>query len=159
MPIEILLFLYNLGYPSLPAFLTYSYVVSKPKGGTDLALKIVKLAVNQTHQISTSPTVTRFFYEVPELITGLDSLKIDASNFLDDRGEMASKLPNLQLNNSYFNVYINGVLQMDDHFAYTAGEEGVGSLLISLTEDTEIEKGTPIIIEIINFNPEINSTL
>ncbi len=126
------------------------------KGGKSLSLKIIKLSVIPKQSVSTSPMVARFFHEVPETITEVSSYKINASEFLDDRGEIVKDLPTLNLNNSYFNVYINGVLQMDDNFAYTAGEDGIGSLLISLTEDSEIPAATPIIMEVINFNPEIN---
>lgn len=118
-----------------------------------MGLKIVKLAVTSNTKISTSPTVTRFFYELSEPIVGSSTLKIDTSLFLDDTGNSVSSLPQLNLNNSYFNVYINGVLQMDDNFAYTAGEEGVGNLLISIPEGSELTVGTPIILEVINFNP------
>lgn len=134
-----------------------SYVEEKLKGGTCLSLKIVKLAINPKQTISTSPTVSRYFHEVPETITEVSTHKINASDFLDDRGEIAQSLPALNLNNSYFNVYINGVLQMDDNFSYTAGEDGIGTLLISLPEDSDIPKGTPIIMETVNFHPEIVS--
>lgn len=120
-----------------------------------MALKIIKIAFIPKQSISASPVVTRLFHEVPETISLISTHKIDAADFLDDQGEVVQNLPTLNMNNSYFNVYINGVLQMDDNFAYTAGESGIGSLLISLPEDAEIPKGTPIIIEIINFNPEI----
>lgn len=132
-------------------------LLEKLKGGTNLSLKIIKLSVIPKQTVTTSPMVARFFHEVPEAITGVSTHKIDASDFLDDRGEVVQELPTLNLNNSYFNVYINGVLQMDDNFAYTAGVDGVGSLLISLTEDSEIPTETPIIMEIINFNTEIQT--
>lgn len=120
-----------------------------------MALKIIKLALVPKQSISASPIVTRLFHEVTETISGISTYKINASDFFDDRGELVDHLPPLNMNNSFFNVFINGVLQMDDNFAYTAGESGIGSLLISLPEDAEIPKGTPIIIEIVNFNPEI----
>ncbi|GER71188.1 hypothetical protein BpJC7_24910 [Weizmannia acidilactici] len=123
-----------------------------------MGLKIIKLAVSSEAKIETAPTVTRFFYEVTEPIKDGSTLKIDASQFLDDSGNHVNTLPLLNLNNSYFNVYINGVLQMDDHFAYTAGEEGVGNLLISISEGS-IAAGTPIILEVINFDPILKTTL
>lgn len=46
---------------------------------------------------------------------------------------------------------------MDENFSYTAGEYGIGSLLLSLPDDSEIPKGTPIIMETVNFHPEIVS--
>ncbi|SFA72312.1 DUF4183 domain-containing protein [Bacillus sp. cl95] len=123
-----------------------------------MGLKIIKLSVSSDTKIATSPTVTRFFYEVPEPLSQITALKIDATHFLDDTGRSVESLPSLNLNNSYFNVYINGVLQMDDNFAYTAGEEGIGNLLISIPEGTEIAAGTPIILEVINFNPTLKTT-
>ena len=122
-----------------------------------MALKIVKLAITPKQTISTSPTVARYFHEVPETINEVTTHKINASDFLTDQGEIAQSLPVLNLNNSYFNVYINGVLQMDENFSYTAGEDGIGSLLFSLPDDSEIPKGTPIIMETVNFHPEIVS--
>lgn len=123
-----------------------------------MALKIIKLAIVTPKQtVSTSPTVARYFFEVPETITEVTTYKINAADFLDDRGETAQSLPTLNLNNSYFNVYINGVLQMEENFSYTAGENGIGSLLLSLPDGSEIPKGTPIIMETVNFFPDIVS--
>ncbi|MGE6489025.1 DUF4183 domain-containing protein [Paenisporosarcina sp. NPDC076898] len=122
-----------------------------------MSLKIIKLAETPNQKISILPTVTRLFHVVPEVISENSTHKIDASQFWDDGGEVVQELPTLNLNNSYFNVYINGALQMDDNFAYTAGEEGIGSLLLSVPEGSEILKGSPIIVEVINFNPVITS--
>jgi len=122
-----------------------------------LSLKIIKLAGMSNHKITALPTVTRLFHVVPKTIAEMNTHKIDASQFYDDAGEVVKELPTLNLNNSYFNVYINGALQMDENFAYTAGEEGIGSLLISIPEDSDIPKGSPIIVEVINFHPEISS--
>ena len=128
----------------------------KEKGGKNLSLRIIKLASSPNQKISTLPTITRLFHVVPEAISEMSTYKIDASAFFDDAGEVVLELPTLNLNNSYFNVYINGSLQMDENFAYTAGGEGVGSLLLSIPEESEILKGSPIIVEVVNFNPEIN---
>lgn len=122
-----------------------------------MGLKIIKLAITSETKIATSPTVSRFFYEVLEPLSQITSLKIDAANFLDDTGRNVHSLPSLNLNNSYFNVYINGVLQMDDNFAYTAGEQGIGNLLISIPEGSDIPVGTPIVLEVINFNPTLKT--
>ncbi|MFZ3587681.1 DUF4183 domain-containing protein [Bacillus sp. DJP31] len=123
-----------------------------------MSLKIIKLAVASNTHIATSPTVSRFFYEAFETIPETTFIKIDCSQFFDDTGTAVEYFPTLNLNNSYFNVYINGVLQMDDNFSYTAGEEGVGNLLISIPEGSEIANGTPIILEVINFNPILRTT-
>jgi hypothetical protein len=47
---------------------------------------------------------------------------------------------------------------MDDNFAYTSGEAGIGNLLISIPEGSVIAKGTPIVLEVINFNPTLKNT-
>ena len=105
--------------------------------------------------ISTTPLVMRFFHEVPETAQGLMTYKIGVEDFLDDSGEVVKELPLLNLNNNYFHVFINGVIQMDDNFSYTAGEQGIGSLIISVPEDSEIAAGSPIILEIVNFFPKL----
>lgn len=121
-----------------------------------MSLRIIKLSGSPSQTISTLPTVSRLFHVVPESIGENSTHRIDASQFYNDAGEIVQELPSLNLNNSYFNVYINGALQMDDNFAYTSGEEGIGSLLISVPEESEIVEGSPIIIEVVNFNPEIS---
>ncbi len=126
------------------------------KGGKNLSLKIIKLAGTPNPKISLHPSITRLFHVVPETVSEISTHRIDTSQFFDDSGEVAKELPQLNMNNSYFNVYINGTLQMDDNFAYTAGEEGIGSLLISISEESDILKGSPVVLEVINFNPEIS---
>ncbi len=120
-----------------------------------MSLKIVKLATSVVPTISTSPTVMRFFHEVTETIQGNTTYKISTSDFFNDSGEAIEELPPLNINNNYFHVFVNGVLQMDDNFSYIAGEEGIGSLLISVPDQSEIIAGSPIILEIVNFYPTI----
>ena len=122
-----------------------------------MSLKIIKLANSANPTISTSPTVMRFFHEVPKKVQGMDTYKINTTDFFNDSGELVEELPELNLNNNYFNVYVNGVLQMDDNFSYTAGGQGIGSLLISLPEESEILESTPVILEIVNFYPTITN--
>lgn len=120
-----------------------------------MPLKIIKIVDNSNQTFSISPSVTRLFYEVPETINGVSTHKVEVNDFLNDSGEVVENLPVLNLNNNYFNVFINGVLQMDDNFAYTAGEQGIGSLIISIPEDSEIPAGTSVIVEIVNFYPKV----
>ncbi|CAM3043652.1 DUF4183 domain-containing protein [Filibacter tadaridae] len=124
-----------------------------------MTLRIIKLAISSNQRITTSPTVTRLFHVVTEKIHSLTTHKINTSEFMDDSGNPAELLPELRMNNNYFNVFINGSLQMDELFAYTAGEEGVGSLIISVPENSEIPKGSPIILEIVNFYPRIKTNI
>ncbi|WP_075982649.1 DUF4183 domain-containing protein [Bacillus massilinigeriensis] len=123
-----------------------------------MVLRIFKLAISSENKISLSPTITRLFHVTSEPIAELSTHKISTTQFFNDSGEIVQALPELNMDNSYFNVYINGVLQMENIFSYTAGEEGIGSLLISVPEGSEIEKGTPIILEIVNFNPTVKTT-
>ncbi|PNK22065.1 hypothetical protein CBR56_29990 [Bacillus thuringiensis] len=61
--------------------------------------------------------------------------------------------------NSYVNVYVNGVLQMDGIYTYTAGSTGVGSLVINVPAGgTPILAGTPIIIEVITIDSDGTTT-
>jgi hypothetical protein len=123
-----------------------------------MGLKIIKLAVTSDTKIAMSPTVTRYFYEVLEHLSQIDTLKIDAAHFIDDTAQNVEVLPALNLNNSCFNVYINGVLQMNDNCGYTSGEGGIGNLLISIPEGSVIAEGTPIVLEVINVNPTSKNT-
>ncbi|BBO00354.1 MULTISPECIES: DUF4183 domain-containing protein [Sporolactobacillus] len=118
-----------------------------------MGLKIIKPVFEAKTSIALSPSVTRFFYELEQSVPEETVVKIDAAKFLDDTGAAVQSFPELELNNSYINVYINGVVQMEDNFAYTAGENGVGNLLITVPEGSTIAKGTPIIIEVANFDP------
>jgi hypothetical protein len=118
-----------------------------------MALKIIKLVTSIQASTATVPKISRFFYEMPYTFKGLATFNIDATNFVNDKGETITELPILNEKNSYFNVYINGMLQMEDNFAYTAGEEGIGNLFISVPEGSHITVQTPIILEVINFYP------
>lgn len=122
-----------------------------------MGLKIIKPVFEVKSSIKVSPSVTRFFYELEQSIPEETVVKIDAAKFLDDSGETVESFPVSELNNGYMNVSINGVVQMEDNFAYTAGEKGVGNLLITVPKGSDIAKGTPIIIEVINFDPMINT--
>ena len=122
-----------------------------------MSLRIIKLAITSNQSVSTSPSVTRLFHLVSETIPEMTTYKIGTSEFFDDSGEVADLLPSLNMNNNYFNVYINGLLQMDDNFAYTAGEDGVGSLIVTIPEESEIPKGSPVILEVVNFYPTVHT--
>ncbi|MDF2855973.1 MAG: hypothetical protein K0Q87_1824 [Neobacillus sp.] len=123
-----------------------------------MGLKIIKPVFEAESKITLSPSVTHFFYELEQSIPEETMVKIDVAKFLDDTGTAVESFPSLKLNNSYLNVYINGVVQMEDNFAYTAGENGIGNLLITVPEGSDIVKGTPIIIEVINFDPTHNTS-
>ena len=123
-------------------------------GGNVLALKIIQL-VQPKQSIDTAPLVYRFFHEVTETKAGQDTYKIEVDGFINDKGEVPDALPELQLNNHYFHVFINGMLQMDDNFSYTAGELGIGSLIISIPEGSTLYEQNPVVLEIVNFYPRM----
>jgi hypothetical protein len=127
--------------------------------GNMMGLKIIKLAAFAQTKVATVPKITRFFYEIPHQLEELTTFKIDTTNFLSDTGTLSTELPNLNENNGYFNVYINGILQMEDNFAYTSGEEGIGNLLISVPEGSDITANSPIILEVINFYPTTETVI
>ncbi|WP_232509688.1 DUF4183 domain-containing protein [Parageobacillus thermoglucosidasius] len=88
------------------------------------------------------------------------TLTIDAANFLQDGGNPATELPTLATNNSYYNVYINGVLQMEGIATYTPGATGVGSLAINVPAGGDpIPANTPIVLEIVQFAPSSTTTV
>lgn len=118
-----------------------------------MGLKIIKPVFTSEAGIIVSPTVTRLFYELEEQVQEKTIVKIDAAKFFDDTGAAVESLPQLNLNNSYLNVYINGILQMEDNFAYTSGEAEIGNLIITVPEGSDIAKGTPVIVEVVNYDP------
>ncbi|MED4453068.1 DUF4183 domain-containing protein [Metabacillus fastidiosus] len=119
-----------------------------------MPLKIMKLAVTAGAVTSLTPTVERFFNEAATTVTGAGTLTIAVEDFWTDTGADATALPALSTNNSYFNVYVNGVLQMDDVLAYTPGGTGVGQLVITVPAGSTIEANSPIVLIITNFAPD-----
>ena len=119
-----------------------------------MPLQIMKLAIAATTTVTASPTVSRFFYAATATTTGAATLTIDAADFFGDTGGAATALPALATDNSYYNVYINGVLQMDGLSIYTPGATGVGSLAITVPAGSSILTGSPIVLEVVNFAPD-----
>jgi len=118
-----------------------------------MTLKIMKLAVTATAETVTAPTVSRFFYEVEETVTGEAPLTIVAADFVNDIGGAVEELPELTTSNSYVEVYINGVLQMDAVFTYTPGGTGTGQLAINVPDGSAIEESSPVVLVVANFAP------
>lgn len=96
------------------------------------------------------PSVERFFTEAGAT-TGAGTLIIAVEEFWTDTGAAAD--------NSYFNVYINGVLQMDALLAYTPGGTGVGQLVITVPAGSTIQEGTPVVLAVTNFIPTSDTTI
>ncbi len=125
-----------------------------------MALQLMKLNITATTQTNAVPNDTRFFYETIAEIAAGTTLTIDAADFLQDDGTSLASLPTLSVNNSYFNVYINGVLQMEDISVYTEGATGVGSLAITPPAGGDsITSGSPVVLEVINYVPTSNTTV
>ena len=124
-----------------------------------LPLKIMKLAITATSTVDTFPTVERFFNEVAATVTGAGTLTIAVGDFWTDTGANATTLPALATDNSYFNVYVNGVLQMEDLLAYTPGGTGVGQLVITVPAGSTIEENSPVVLAITNFAPTSDTTI
>src|SRR5690606_16678671 len=116
-----------------------------------MPLKIMKLAITADSTVDTFPTVERFFNEASTQVTGAGTLTIPVEEFWTDTGADATTLPDLAADNSYINVYVNGVLQMDDLLAYTPGGTGVGQLVITVPAGSTIEENSPVVLVITNF--------
>ncbi|MFI8495251.1 MULTISPECIES: DUF4183 domain-containing protein [Peribacillus] len=100
------------------------------------------------------PSVVRFFNEVTATVTGAGNLRIAVEDFWTDTGADASTLPALATHNSYFNGYVNCVLQMDDLLTYTPGGAGVGQLVITVPAGSTIEQNSyPRAIQLLSINP------
>ncbi|GKU84367.1 DUF4183 domain-containing protein [Niallia sp. NCCP-28] len=124
-----------------------------------MPLKIMKLAITAAATTVTAPTVSRFFYEAETTVTGVASLTIDAADFFTDTGGAVSSLPALTDDNSYIEVYVNGVLQMADLLEYTPGTTGTGQLVIDVPADSTIEIDSPVVLVVTNFTPATDVTI
>lgn len=124
-----------------------------------MALEIMKIVAAANTTTNVVPTVTRFFRKVPSDVTGAATLTIDAVDFLKDDGTAATTLPTLAVNNSYFNVYINGVQQMGGISTYTPGGTGVGKLDISVPAGQTVSQNSPVVLEIVMYVPTSTTTV
>ncbi|WP_274363662.1 DUF4183 domain-containing protein [Paenibacillus thermotolerans] len=125
-----------------------------------MALQLMKLLVTATTITETVPTPEKFFYVTASTTGAGTTLTIDAASFFDDSGAAVTALPVLATDNSMFNVYINGVLQMQGISTYTPGATTVGSLAIAVPAGGDsIPSGTPIVLEVINFAPTSSTTV
>ena len=124
-----------------------------------MALEIMKLAIEAVTVVTTSPIAQRFFHQTTAATIGPGTITIDAAAFFDDTGAAASELPVLAAANSYYNVYINGVLQMAGLSAYTPGATGVGSLTITVPAGSTVPLGAPVVLEVINFSPTSDTVI
>lgn len=125
-----------------------------------MALQLMKIAATGFTVTTTDPDDSRFFYVTTAPTTAGNTLTIDAASFFQDDGTAVTTLPTLATNNSYFNVYINGVLQMEGISTYTPGATGVGELEIAVPVGAgTILTSTPVVLEIVQFTPTSNTTV
>lgn len=125
-----------------------------------MALQLMKLAIVGTTTVATDPNLEKFFYVTTSAVAAGATLTIDTAEFFDDSGAVATELPVLATNNSMYNVYINGVLQMQNISSYTSGATTIGSLEITVPLGSDsIIIGSPIVLEIVNFAPSATTTI
>lgn len=117
-----------------------------------MPLRILKLAVTAEIETLVNPVVTRLFH-VLDAEAGEGPLTLTVEDFETDGGVPATTLPELLTDNSYYNCYVNGVLQMGGITDYTPGDTGVGELEITVGEGETIPVDTPIVLEVVNYSP------
>ncbi|MED3038444.1 hypothetical protein CBR56_28785 [Bacillus thuringiensis] len=126
-----------------------------------MAIQLMKLMVTADTTVDVKPTVHKFFLVgVPPLIGG--KYTITANNFFQGDGSTVSKFPALT-GNSYVNLYINGVLQMNNIFTYTPAPGGVGakgSLAITVPAGSPpIIRKTSVVLEVVDFSLSSTTTV
>lgn len=125
-----------------------------------MPLQLMKIVVSVTTAVETAPAPERFFYVTTTETAAGATLTIDAADFFNDSGAAATALPALASDNSMYNVYVNGVLQMDGISVYTSGATAVGSLVINVPDEGEvILADSPIVLEVVNFVPVATNTV
>lgn len=128
-----------------------------------MALEILKLAINATTNVLTTPDVQKFFYVVDtEIIgdeTGETKLTILASQFIDGHGITGVTLPEVSTDNGYLSVYVNGVLLMQDLIEYNPGGADTGSLVISVPDGSSINAKSPVVLVVTNFTSTAETTI
>jgi hypothetical protein len=125
-----------------------------------MPLQLMKIQVEATATVETGPQPQKFFHVTASETAPGTTLTIDVEDFFDDTGAQATELPALATGNSMYNVYINGVLQMQDLTIYTPGTSGTGSLAINVPAVGDpIIANSPIVLEVINFAPSSTITV
>ncbi|MBN2980832.1 MULTISPECIES: DUF4183 domain-containing protein [Cohnella] len=125
-----------------------------------MALQLMKLAVSIQTSVTVGPASDKFFYVTTAETAAGATLSIDAASFFDNTGAAVAALPALATDNSYFSVYVNGVLQMEGICTYTPGATGVGSLAIAVPAGGDpILADSPVVLEVLNFAPASTSTV
>ncbi|RVU62826.1 hypothetical protein BM74_18425 [Bacillus thuringiensis] len=118
-----------------------------------MSLQIMKIGLSTTTTTTISPTSTTLFYVVPTSLTGESITTIPATHFLLNNGTPAV---HFDYNfNPFPKLYINGVLQINDTYSFSADSTPNGIdwfLNIYLSTDSDsILRGTPIVLEFLKF--------
>lgn len=119
-----------------------------------MALQLMKIVIDGTITTDINPDSEKFFNVTTTTTAPGSTLTIDAGDFLQDDGTTATALPDLNTDNSYFTVSINGVEQMQGLSTYTPGAAGTGSLVVQVPAGGQsIAEGSPVILQVVNFTP------
>lgn len=120
----------------------------------------MKILVTASTITDVVPSPEKFFHVTTVETDAGTTLTIDTADFFQDDGTVPPALPELATGNSYFNVYINGVVQMEGNSTYTPGATGVGSLAFSVPAGgPPILEGTAVIVEVVNYAPTSTTTV
>ncbi|WP_372631680.1 DUF4183 domain-containing protein [Cohnella sp.] len=125
-----------------------------------MALTIFNIAVTveATAETTSNPAVSKYFYVVPAPVTVTNAapLVLAATSFFTDSGVAAAAFEAVAANNGYSTVYVNGVPQMADLIT-------LSTTTLTLTpedgETVELDINTPIVLEIVNLDPETTVTV
>ncbi|MEX0415464.1 DUF4183 domain-containing protein [Bacillus sp. C30] len=127
-----------------------------------MALQLMKHAISAETTIDIVPTDTKFFHVTTNQIDAGTTVTIPATQFFQSDGSPATVFPDFT-NYSIFKVYINGILQMQDIFTifsqFTPPDIVDWSLIIHVPAGAPILKGTPIVLEFVEFTPSSTTTL
>gem|GEM_PF-379099 len=106
--------------------------------------------------VTTTNTTSSYFYTVPTDTTVDDTTPylIPVASFNTDAGVAATAFPIDVTDESYYNLYINGVKQQTGAYDVTPGSTGTGQLSIAPTTTTPytILAGTPVIVEYVSVS-------
>ncbi|MGG5254377.1 DUF4183 domain-containing protein [Neobacillus sp. SM06] len=125
-----------------------------------MALQLMKLLITASTTTNVVPSPQKFFYVTAAETAAGSTLTVDAASFFQDDGAAATALPALTSSNSYFNVYINGVLQQQGNSTYTPGATTIGSLAFAVPAGgSPILQNTSVVLEVVNYAPASTTTV
>jgi hypothetical protein len=122
-----------------------------------LAATLFKLAINATATttVETKPNVQKLFYTFNPADISNGDLVIAAAKFVDDAGNTATTIPELETDNGYYLLFINGVLQQDSLYTITDTDVTIPDI----ANLGDIPDDAPITLIVTNFEPEATSQI